>query len=175
MNDLERFERLMQRVCLVYDRKYTTTLADTWWDACEGLSDDQFESGVRAVLKTADRMPTPSAVRAAAYAAKEEQDVRMGEESGIPGVRLLVAGSAVQRAKEEGQKYAGAHLVESGMVTPLFTCRHCLDRKAVRVEAQFGEPHFGQSIPCPRCNGMAYDRYVAKHGVPMGFPAWQEA
>lgn len=172
MKDRERFAVQISRLCVVHNVEASAILMDAWWEACESLSDDQFASGVKAVQKHMERFPTPAAVRAAAYAAKEEKDVRVGKDTGIPGVALLEPGPMVDAARAEGQKYASQHLYDSGHIAPLFACLTCRDRHAVRVEVMVTSPHFGASIPCPDCRGEAYDRYAEKHGVPPTMPKW---
>ena len=172
MNDRGRFAMALGKLCVVYGVEASAVLIDAWWEACGTLSDYQFQAGVEAVLKQSERFPTPAAVRAAAYAAKEERDVRQGGDSGIPGVALLKPGPMVDAARAEGQKYASQHLYDSGHIVPLFACLTCRDRHFVRVEVMVTAPHFGASIPCPDCRGEAYERYAGKHGVPPGLPKW---
>jgi hypothetical protein len=170
MKDFAAFEHEMQRMGAVYNRKIETLLLDTWWDVCGSLSDAQFASGCETAMKESLRFPTPAAVRAAAYAWKEEKDTTMEHDSGIPGVALLAPGPMVDAARREGVKYA-----DNPITTPLFSCLLCRDRRHVRVEVMIGTPHFGRSIPCPRCHGDAYDRYTEKIGVPDGMPKWSGA
>jgi hypothetical protein len=172
MNDRQAFATRMSELCVVHGVEASAMLMDAWWRACETLSDFQFLAGVDTVVKQIDRFPTPAAVRAAAYAAKEERDVRVGSDTGIPGVPQLEPGPMVTQNRAEGRKYAAAHLVASGHVTPLYDCLRCRDRHFVRVDVMVGTPHFGASIPCPHCRGDRYEAYTQKHGVPPGMPKW---
>jgi hypothetical protein len=175
MKDYAAFDSQMQRLGAIYNRKIETLLMDTWWEICGTLSDQQFAHGCAVAMQESSRFPTPAVVRAAAYQWKEEQSRRMEDESGIPGVALLTPGPILSAAKREGWKYASPDTIASGLVTPLYTCLWCLDRHHVRFETMVELPHFGQSIPCPRCNGDAYDRYVEKNGIPEGMPKWSGA
>jgi len=167
VTDPEQFRKFMTQLCLTFRVEPNEILFDAWWAGCGALSDAQFAHGVQGVLEESEHMPSPAMVRAQAYRWKEEKDAEVGKDSGIPGVPKLEAGEPVRISQREGAKYA-----LNPLLTPTFACLPCLDRRYVRADVMVGHPHFGQAIPCPHCNGSAYDGYVETRGVPDGMPKW---